>query len=245
MMAPPWRASYGVDAPSVLLLLGVLAVGYLAAALVVALFQQLRPSLLLLLIGVVLAGQFGLLLHATRRGKFRVWAGLLDDLELRGDERLLDMGCGRGAVLLAAARRLPAGRAVGLDVWCSADHCGNTPATAEQNALAENVADRIELRTGDMTRMPFPDGAFDVVVSSLAIHNIRSAEGRAAAVNEACRVLRPGGKLVIVDIGKTREYRAVLAANGATALTFRPVGWRMWWGGPWVPTHALTAVAPG
>lgn len=245
MKAPPWRASYGVDAPSVLLLLGVLAVGYLAAALVVALFQQLRPSLLLLLIGVVLATQFGLFLHATRRGKFRVWARLLDDLELRGDEHLLDMGCGRGAVLLAAARRLPAGRAVGLDLWCSADHCGNTPATAERNALAENVADRIELRTGDMTRMPFPDGVFDVVVSSLAIHDIKTAEGRASAVREACRVLRPGGKLVIVDIGNTRHYRAVLAANGATDLTHRPVGWRMWWGGPWVPTRALVATAPG
>ncbi|WP_454196087.1 class I SAM-dependent methyltransferase [Nocardia sp. Marseille-Q1738] len=245
MIAPPWRASYGVDAPSVLLLLGVLAVGYLAAALVVALFQQPRPSLLLLLIGIVLAAQFGLFLHATLRGKFRVWAGLLDDLELRGDEQLLDMGCGRGAVLLAAARRLPAGRAVGLDLWCSADHCGNTPATAEQNALAENVADRIELRTGDMTRMPFPDGAFDVVVSSLAIHTIRTAQGRADAVREACRVLRPGGKLVIVDIGDTRQYRATLAGSGATGLTHRTLGWRMWWGGPWVPTRALTATAPG
>ncbi|MEU7765153.1 class I SAM-dependent methyltransferase [Nocardia sp. NPDC049190] len=245
MIAPPWRASYGVDAPSVLRLLGVLAVGYLAAALVVALFQHMRPCVLLLVVGVVLAVQFGLFLHATRRGKFQVWAQLLDDLDLRGDERLLDMGCGRGAVLLAAARRLPTGCAVGLDRWRAVDHAYAGPAATERNALAENVAERIQLRTGDMTRMPFPDGAFDVVVSSLAIHRIQTAEGRAAAVREALRVLRPGGRLVIVDIGRTREYRTALAASGATALAGRPLGWQMWWGGPWMPTRALTATAPG
>src|SRR5437588_11553201 len=62
--------------------------------------------------------------YTTRAGKFRVWAELLDGLQLRGDERLLDIGCGRGAVLLMAAQRLPAGRAVGADPWSKTDHSG-------------------------------------------------------------------------------------------------------------------------
>ena len=45
-------------------------------------------------------------LYTTRRGKFQVWDEVLDGLRLRGDERVLDMGCGRGAVLTAVARRL-------------------------------------------------------------------------------------------------------------------------------------------
>src|SRR5262245_53040523 len=135
--------------------------------------------------------QFALFLHATRRGKFAVWSELLGDL--RGDERLLDMGCGRGAVLLMAAQKLDSGRAVGVDLWRSVDQSGNAETATQRNAEAEGVADRIELRTGDMTAMPFDDAEFDVVVSSLAIHNIKGATGRAKAVDEAMRVLRPGG----------------------------------------------------
>ena len=52
-------------------------------------------------------------LYSTRPGKFEVWAELLDELDLRGDEHILDIGCGRGAVLLLAAERLPGGRAAG------------------------------------------------------------------------------------------------------------------------------------
>jgi hypothetical protein len=52
----------------------------------------------------------GFFVYATRVGKFAVWAELLDRLDLKGDERLLDVGYGRGAVLLMAARRLPRGR---------------------------------------------------------------------------------------------------------------------------------------
>jgi arsenite methyltransferase len=58
----------------------------------------------------------GVQLSEARREKFEVWARILDGLGLRGDETLLDMGCGRGAVLLTAAKLLPAGRAIGVDL---------------------------------------------------------------------------------------------------------------------------------
>jgi len=53
----------------------------------------------------------------SRRGKFQVWDEILDELHLGGDERVLDMGCGRGAVLIAVARRLTTGRVTGIDLW--------------------------------------------------------------------------------------------------------------------------------
>jgi arsenite methyltransferase len=68
----------------------------------------------------------GFYLHTTLRGKFVVWADLLDQLHLRGDERILDMGCGRGAVLLMAAQRLTTGRAAGVDLWRNVDQSGNS-----------------------------------------------------------------------------------------------------------------------
>lgn len=67
--------------------------------------------------GAAVAGSAVSYLYSTGPGKRALWARLLDELGLRGDEQVLDVGCGRGAVLMAVARRLPAGRAVGADVW--------------------------------------------------------------------------------------------------------------------------------
>jgi arsenite methyltransferase len=182
--------------------------------------------------------------HTTRSGKFRVWSDVLDVVGLRGDERVLDMGCGRGAVLLAAAQRLGAGgRAVGVDLWRSVDQSGNAEATTLANARAEGVADRVELHTADMSALPFPDGGFDVVLSSLAIHNIPSAEGRAAAITEAVRMLGPGGRLAIADIQHTDEYAAQLRRLGLVPQV-RDLGPRFWFGGPWVGTKLVTATRP-
>ncbi|MFI1158343.1 class I SAM-dependent methyltransferase [Streptomyces sioyaensis] len=189
-----------------------------------------------------MAVTFVLYAHATRRGKFAVWEELLDELELRGDEQLLDLGCGRGAVLLAGARRLPKGRAVGVDLWRGVDQSGNAQSATSRNAQAEGVHSRVELRTGDLRDVPFSEGEFDVVLSSLAIHNIKDVEGRRRAVAEAVRVLRPGGRLVIVDIGRSVPlYGDILGALPVSGLGVRSLGWRMWWGGPWMRTRVVTA----
>jgi ubiquinone/menaquinone biosynthesis C-methylase UbiE len=186
----------------------------------------------------------GFYLQSTLRGKFVVWADLLDQLHLRGDERILDLGCGRGAVLLMAAQHLTTGRAVGVDLWRSVDQSGNSLEATRRNATAEGVADRVEMQTGDMTALPFEDNGFDVVVSSLAIHNISGSAGREKAINEAVRVLRPGGRLIIADIKATGQYYAQLAKLGMSDLARRRLGWRLWWGGPWGATRLVTATKP-
>jgi ubiquinone/menaquinone biosynthesis C-methylase UbiE len=186
----------------------------------------------------------GSCLYATLRGKFVAWADLLDRLGLRGDERILDLGCGRGAVLLLAAQHLTTGRAVGVDLWRAGDQSGNAADATRRNAVAEGVADRVELHTADMTALPLDDDSFDLVVSSLALHNIKGRAGREKAIEEAVRVLRPGGRLMIADIWATRQYRAHLAKIGMGNITRRRLGWRFWWGGPWAATRLVTATKP-
>jgi len=182
--------------------------------------------------------------YAARAGKFVVRDRILWDLGLRGDETVLDLGCGRGAVLLAAAKRLPRGRAIGVDLW-HADQTGNSPQAKLANAAAEGVADRVEVHTADMTALPLPDESADVIVSSLAIHNIPTRAGRRQALDEAVRVLRPGGRLAIADLWETRQHAVRLAELGWRDVRRRNLGWRMWYGGPWFSTRLVTARKPG
>ena len=196
-----------------------------------------RPRSIAAAAGAVLLANAGVYLHTTLRGKLRIWERELDRVGLHGDEQLLDLGCGRGAVLIAAARRLPTGRAVGADLW-TRDQSGNCPEVTLANAAAAGVADRVEVRTADMTALPFPDGSFDVVTSAMAIHNIPSPEGHYRAVEEAMRVLRPSGQLLIADPWPmTRKY-----AERIDQGTLRPLGPGYWYGGPWLGVTLLHAV---
>lgn len=192
---------------------------------------------------IILAGILAFYLHTTLRGKFATWHDLLGAQSWRGDEHVLDLGCGRGAVLLMVAGHLPRGRATGIDIWSSKDQSGNGIEVTTRNAASEGVADRVDLKTGDMRALPFADASFDLVVSNVAIHNISARVGRDRAIEEAWRVLRPGGKLLIADIGKTLYYQQCLAAHGISSQR-HSLGWRMWWGGPWMPTVLLTASKP-
>ena len=91
------RGSYGIDAPYAPAFLAVLVVVYLVLAIITGrlAFWLVVPFILAVEVSY---------LYTTLRGKFVVWAELLDRLGLRGDERILDLGCGRGAVLLMAAQ---------------------------------------------------------------------------------------------------------------------------------------------
>ena len=205
------RADYGFDAPYV-------PVGFAAGAVVSTglTVAGVAPGPEWWVVWAVLfALQAASYVWTTRRGKLAVWDELLADFAWRGDEQVLDVGCGRGAVLIAAARHVARGRATGLDLWSTTDQSGNAEATTRRNAELEGVSERVELRTGDMRKFPFDDASFDVVTSSLAIHNVPDAAGRDAAIDEIVRVLRPGGCALVVDFGTRRSTRRGCASAGS------------------------------
>jgi arsenite methyltransferase len=243
-MSAMHRGDYGYDAPYALMMFAVL---FVASAITAAVFWRLgvnRTAMQMTAYGVFFLGNASSFLYTTRCGKFLEWHRILDDLRLRGDERVLDMGCGRGAVLTAVARRLTTGRVTGVDIWSTQDQSGNAGAVTARNAALEGVADRVTIETADMRALPFPAATFDLVVSSLAIHNIRSTADRRQAVAEGFRVLKPGGRMVVADIRATRTYESALRTLGASNTTRRRLGWRFWWGNPIAATMLLTASKP-
>jgi len=106
-------------------------------------------------------------------------------LSLRPTDRLLDVGCGTGALLERLSKSHPAALLSGVDP------------VPEMLAIARRkLPPEAALREGWAERLPFASGEFDVVVSCNAFHYIRQP---IAALSEMGRVLRPGGQLVITD----------------------------------------------
>lgn len=235
------HGDYGYDAPYAPAIFAIIGVVSVVAAIVAWREDVPRTAMQMTFYSVFFLGNTSSFLYTTRRGKFLEWERILDRLQLRGDERVLDMGCGRGAVLTAVARRLTTGRVTGVDIWRTHDQSGNASEVTLRNASLEGVSDRIEIETADMRKLPFPDGTFDLVVSSLAIHNIPGNADRRQAVSEGFRVLKPGGRMVIADIRATATYEEALRALGASNLERRRLGWRFWWGNPIAATTLLTA----
>ena len=215
------KPHYGIDAPGVvrnLLLAGIAGLllwASIAAGLwsgVVGVFQ-VGPMGLGVAIGCLGMGAY--MFWSSRFGKLKEREQLLDCVEWRGDETVLDVGCGRGLLLVGAARRLAkGGKAFGIDIWQAQDLSGNRPEATLENARLEGVAERVEVKTADMRSIPFPDGMFDQIVSKEAIHNLYAAPDRATALREIARVLKPGGAVVISDIRHFHEYVAELKACG-------------------------------
>jgi SAM-dependent methyltransferase len=235
------RGEYGYDAPYALVIFGSLAVVSGIGAAIDWWSMPIHSAVLFTLYFVMFFGNTISFFYTTRRGKFIEWEHILDRIQLRGDEMVLDMGCGRGAVLTAVARRLTTGRVTGVDIWSKADQSGNAKDVALRNASLEGVGDRVQIETADMRALPFPDATFDLVVSSLAIHNIRSNADRKRAIAEGFRVMKPGGRMVIADIRATAVYADALRTFGASSVERRRLGWRFWWGNPIAATTLLTA----
>lgn len=239
------HGEYGIDAPYGPVILGLVGIIFLAIGLLsLWVFNLSVLGMICLVYAIFFLLSTASYVYTTRWGKFQVWAKILARLRLCGNERVLDLGCGRGAVLLMAATLLPTGKATGVDLWKSSDQSGNATSVTQRNAELEGVAERIELHTADMQNLPFADHSFDVVLSSLAIHNIGDSAGRKQTINEAVRVLKPGGKLVIADIRKTQQYTERLRELGMAEVTQRVLDWRFWYGGPWVATKLVSARKP-
>jgi SAM-dependent methyltransferase len=232
--SPSSAPDYGLDAPSVVRNLAIGAVACIASGLL--LFVALRPvnSLLgaiLLLWGAVAGSSMGivalLMTRSSRTGKLKERDELLASLGLAGDEVVVDLGCGRGLLAIGAAKYLSTGMVIGLDLWNPKDQRGATPETLAENARLEGVSRRLEIRTGDMQHLPLPDSSADVVLSSLAIHNIPSKDGRALAIREIARVLRPAWKVALLDFQATDEYEASFHGLGWQNLSRSPLRWGM------------------
>ena len=236
-MSKPTQPDYGIDAPNVLrnllgsgaalLLLGFFGPRAVRLGPVVFL---LHPAFFSAGASLFLAGV--LMLLYVKVGKYRHREYVLGFHPWHGDERVLDVGTGRGLLLAGAARRLKSGHATGLDIWSREDMAGNSAESTQRNLQLEGVAPRCTLISDSAVAMPFLDSSFDVVLSNLCLHNIYDRAQRRQACAEIARVLAPGGIAIISDYKLTAEYARTFLNLGLIVerrksnwlATFPPLG---------------------
>ena len=128
--------------------------------------------------------------------------GTLDFARVSAGERVLDVGCGTGDLALGAKRRVGAeGTVHGIDA--GEEMIGR----ARQKALRQGLDVTFEVAAAQA--LPFPDGAFDLVLCTLVIHHLPK-DARRQAIAEMRRVLRPEGRLLILDLAQEKGLLAFL-----------------------------------
>lgn len=206
------------------------------------------------LLGLVMSSVLApLYLYATLKGKFQVWDDILAAIpDALLSKPSLDVGCGRGMVLLKTAeqkKKLTAkgnpdvAKAYAIDIFSTVDQTGNSPIATYKNAAAMDVVDTSVLHTASFTEtFPFASDVFGLVTANLAIHNAKR-DGRIAAVKEMARVTAPGGRIVIVDLyGYFKDHKDALVELGWENIDVSLVGFKMMYG--ILPCEMLTATKP-
>jgi arsenite methyltransferase len=204
------KPNYGIDAPGVIRNLFIAA----AAIFIVVIFFPLikigsvnidTAGLIWSSGGCALGGI--LMLAYSLSGKYRHRDRMLNIIKWTGHEQVLDIGTGRGLLMIGAAKRLTTGKAIGIDIWNTEDLSANNVENAMQNAEIEGVDDKVEILNENAMGMSFADNHFDVILTNMVIHNIYNKAGRKKACQEIVRVLKPGGIAIISDFRHVKEYK--------------------------------------
>lgn len=205
------KGNYGIDAP--VCVICFLCVG-VALGIGIIFIKSTLPQIVASILSFISIFSGLGMIFSSKVGKYILRDKIINKLALTGDEKVLDVGCGKGLMINGVAQRLKSGKAYGIDIWSSKDQSRNSKEELLKNAVIEGTENKLEIVNGDMRDMPFEDNYFDVVISSLAIHNIENKDGRKKALNEIARITKVNGKIAILDLANIQEYAHILKENG-------------------------------
>ena len=220
------KSNYGFDGSpfgvTIVCLVGVVCFGGGVGLITYPSLSLKILAFVLMLCGFLMVLVCGSYLYYTKLGKLHRRDKMISMIDWKGNEKVLDIGTGRGLLMIGAAKKLTLGKRIGIDIWNAGDMHSNTYQNTMRNAELERVLEKVEVRNEDVRSMSFPNDTFDVVLSNLCIHNIPTKDGREKACREIARVLKPNGTAIIADKSYTKEYGDFFAKEGLTVEFFRP-----------------------
>ncbi|WP_221568381.1 class I SAM-dependent methyltransferase [Alkalihalobacillus sp. TS-13] len=210
------KANYGIEGIREVKIMWVLGSILLIAAIFLFQLEGLVwtvVSFIFLAITIISYGETTWMTLSSKKGQGRVVNDMLVKLNLNKDDVVLDVGCGKGFLMHSLAKQVSGGKVIGIDNW-SDKRNQNAPETTLQNAETEGVKDQIEVQTADARNLPFEDETFDAVATSLTIHTIPDPDERQKALEEIVRIIKPDGRVAIMDFMYVEEYPAILGKAG-------------------------------
>jgi arsenite methyltransferase len=219
------KPSYGIDAPGVirnlfiagafLFILPFILPSVTIGKSTIDISWFIWPGINFIIGGILMMvyGFIGKYIHRDRMLNLIIW---------RGDEQVLDIGTGKGLMMIGAAKRLTTGFSTGIDIWNAEDLSGNKLENTRNNAKLEGVEDKIEIKNENAMNMSFTNESFDIILTNLCLHNIYDKEGRHTACLEIARVLKNGGTAVISDFRHVKEYKENFDILGFDTKLFMP-----------------------
>lgn len=226
------KPNYGIDAP------GLVRFFFIAGAVALAIFLVVLFSLglgqipriivctLSSIASAYLLGMGCFMIYGSKVMKLKDRDKLLNLVQWSGSEFVLDVGCGRGLMLVGAAKRLTSGKAIGIDLWSQQDQASNSSTAVLSNVAIEDVMEHVEVKTADMRQLPFSEDYFDVVLSNWAVHNLETERDREKALDEIIRVLKPNGIVILSDIIHQGDYAKYFELHDMKNIQFHKNGIR-------------------
>ena len=177
-------------------ILGAITGVVLLIGILIVLFISELFGWIVVCFGLYILISHGISLFLTNQ---RLHAYFPDILKIEGNEYVLDVGCGLGRMSIAVAKRLKNGRVVGIDIWDKKMLWDNSSERTYINAEIEGVKEKVEFKYGNIFKIPFPDNTFDLVTCSSVLNNLRGNAKKLRALSEIYRVLKPGGRFLLIE----------------------------------------------
>lgn len=150
---------------------------------------------------------------------------LLKHLNWDGKGKLLDIGCGSGALTIRCSKKFTDGKLTGIDYWGA--EWSYAKEQCERNAEIEGVSERIHFQKGDAAKLDFESETFDAAVSNFVFHEVKSQPDKRKVVREALRVVKKGGAFAFQDMfaqeklyGNMEEFVELLKEEGIQEIHY-------------------------
>ena len=191
-----------------LLILGLCTLGASALFLIPlgSLFRILATILFAILLVSFLFPLYAYLMFSQNGGKLqeKIYNLIIQELGKDIKGRILDIGSGNGVLAVKLARQHGEAEVTGMDYW--GEDWEYSKSVCEKNAKAAGVENRVHFQKGDAARLDFASDIFDGATSNLTFHEVKTAANAKSVLQEALRVVKPGGSFVFVDYFYNETY---------------------------------------
>jgi ubiquinone/menaquinone biosynthesis C-methylase UbiE len=197
------RVSYGNWTSKNLIFIPALVTIFFACLVLISIYYVI-PSVIFLLITIYFIYSYHQFSISGGNIQTRVWEMTGDYLKWQGNGKLIDIGCGNGALVIRMAKKYPEAVLTGIDYWES--RWGYSKEACENNAGIEGVTERITFIKASASSLPFDDGYFDAAISNFVFHEVADAKDKRDVIKEALRVVKKDGVFAFHDLFRIKRY---------------------------------------